>query len=307
MKEVNAMSKFVCTNNPDHVFDTNSVDGFCFEAECYGVGFLIEAKDDPSDPNPCPMPAIPQHEKGLCILLMDASGSMQSQAFPGSPVSKEDLVAGSASGGIFDLVKTTEKENAYVCGVMFDTETKLVFTETVSDIINKYSGPGDFADFLKKGFSSMHGGTDINKALGFAKGIYDDFVNNGDLSKYNGPKALKPVLQTVYDKDNNRNVVPNIRVFIYTDGMHTESSTIINPFKDEEVDILMGAYFGSGEEEGCRALRKILSSCPKHDFEQFFLINDPRRIQTLRRLFRMASGTSGFCPMCLAEANTEAH
>jgi hypothetical protein len=84
--------------------------------------------------------------------------------------------------------------------------------------------------------------------------------------------------------------------------MDTESPKIINPFKNEDVDILMGCYFGPGEEEGCRALKEIVSKCPKHDFEQFFLINDPRRIQTLRKLFRMASGASGFCPLCLADA-----
>lgn len=299
------MSKFVCSNNPEHVFDKMTADGLCPEAECYGTGFLVEVKDDNSDPIPGPTPVTLEREIGLCILLMDASGSMMDQAFAGSPVTKESLVAGSASGGIFDLAETTNTENAYVYGIMFDSKNKLVFTETVSDILNKYSGPGDFAAFLKKEFSGMHGRTDINKALGFAKEIYDDFVKNGDLSKYNGPKNVKPILHTVFGNDNKKRIVPNTRVLIYTDGMHTESSTISNPFEDEEVDLLMGAYFGSGEEEGCKALRNILASCPIHDFEQFFLINDPRRIQTLRRLFRMASGTSGFCPMCLADANAK--
>jgi hypothetical protein len=111
-------------------------------------------------------------------------------------------------------------------------------------------------------------------------------------------------MHTVFDKNSNKKIVPNVRVLIYTDGMDTESPQIINPFKNEDVDILMGCYFGPGEEQGCRALKEIVSKCPKHDFEQFFLINDPRRIQTLRRLFRMASGASGFCPLCLADTET---
>jgi hypothetical protein len=148
----------------------------------------------------------------------------------------------------------------------------------------------------------MHGRTDINSALNFTKEIYDGLMNNGDLSKYQGPKNVQPIMHTVFDRNSNKKIVPNVRVLIYTDGMDTESAEIINPFKEEDVDILMGCYFGPGEEEGCRALKEIVSKCPKHDFEQFFLINDPRRIQTLRKLFRMASGASGFCPLCLADA-----
>lgn len=303
------MPKYICSNKTEHVFDKMTPDGFCEKPECYGIGFLVEVPDNSTERQPESFdlesdiaPAFFQQEIGLCIIVMDASGSMEYQAFPNSPVLKEHLIAGSASGGIFDLAQTTNKENAYVCGIMFDTETNLIFMETVSDILKKYSSPGAFAGFLKERFHEMHGGTDINKALGFAKEIYDDFMNKGDLSKYNGPKNVKPILHTIFDRDNKERIIPNIRVLIYTDGMETQSSKIVNPFKNEEVDVLMGSYFGPGEEEGCKALREILSRCPKHDIEQFFLINDPGRIQTLRKLFRMASGASGFCPMCLADA-----
>ena len=153
----------------------------------------------------------------------------------------------------------------------------------------------------------MHGRTDINRALKFSKEIYDRFMTNGDLSECKGPKNVRPIMHTVFDRNSNKKIVPNVRVFIYTDGMDNTSPKIINPFKEEEVDILMGCYFGPGEEEGCRALKNIVSKCPRHDFEQFFLINDPRRIQTLRKLFRMASGASGFCPLCLADAEITNH
>lgn len=302
------MLKYVCSNNPNHKFDKMTADGFCPEPECYGIGFLVEInpivpepKSDPDGPVPNPIPSSVIKEIGLCILVMDASGSMKSHAFPNSPAIKEHLIAGSAAGGIFDLAQTTNLDSAYVCGIMFDTDNKLIFMESVEDILKKYSNPGKFANFLKSKFRDLHGGTDINKALRFAKEIYDDFVNNGDLSRCNGPTGVKPIMHTVFDRNNKKKIVPNIRVLIYTDGMHTESSKLINPFINKDADVLLGAYFGPGEEVGCKALRKIISKCPKHDFEQFFLINDPRRIQTLRHLFRMASGASGFCPMCLAD------
>jgi hypothetical protein len=303
------MYKYVCSNNANHKYEKMTPDGFCSEPECYGVGFLIEAYpivpvniSDPDDPESITILTPSAREIGLCILVMDASGSMNFQAFPNSPALKKHLIAASAAGGIFDLNQTTNIENAYVCGIMFDTKTNLIFMQTVSDILKTYSNPGNLADFLKSQFNRMRGRTDINKALKFAKEIYDDFMNKGDLSKCNGPANLRPIMHTVFDKNNDKKIVPNVRVFIYTDGQETESTKIINPFKEEEVDILMGCYFGPGEEKGCRALREIVSKCPKHDFEQFFLINDPGRIQTLRRIFRMASGASGFCPLCLSDA-----
>ena len=299
------MTKYFCSNEPKHVYEEMTDDGFCLEPECYGVGFLIEnqpgSKPNTNGSESLSVTSPSSTEAGLCIQIMDASGSMQDQAFHNSPALKEHLIASSAAGGIYDLAQTTNIENVYVCGIMFDTEVKTIFMETVADILKNCPNPGEFTDFLKTNFCKMHGGTDINKALMFAKEIYGDFVTKGDLSKYNGPTNVKPVMHTVFDKNNNKHIVPNIRALIYTDGMDTESSKLINPFKGEDVDVLMGSYFGPGEEEGCKALREIISKCPKHDFEQFFLINDPNRIQTLRKLFRMASGASGFCPMCLAD------
>ena len=102
---------------------------------------------------------------------MDASESMQWPAFAFSPAKKEELVAGCVSGGIFELeeMESNGKSKAYVCGIMFDTETKLIFMDTVADLLKAYSRPGDFADYLKSQFSQMHKRTDINKALQLAK------------------------------------------------------------------------------------------------------------------------------------------
>ena len=62
----------------------------------------------------------PDPEIGLCVLLMDASGSMKNPAFPGSPISKMRLVANSAANGIFDLRQMGLAANAYICAMLFD-------------------------------------------------------------------------------------------------------------------------------------------------------------------------------------------
>lgn len=289
------MTTYVCTNNPAHKYPSMTVDGFCPQPECFGVGFLVEEQNTPIG-----ISSGQAKEIGLCVLLMDVSGSMKATAFPNNPAQKDVLVAGSASGGIFDLSPMTNKDDAYIIGVTFDHNTNVVFTNSVSNILGQYSSASDFSKFIMSKFT--YGGTDINQVLNFAKQIYDDFLQKGDLSRYGGPTNVKPVKQTILTKSGDTKIVPNIRVLIYTDGRDEVLEKITgNPFAQEEIDVLMGAFFGEGQEEGCTALKSIVSKCPIHGVDQFFLINDPNRIQTLRKLFRMASGASGFCPVCLAQ------
>jgi hypothetical protein len=72
-----------------------------------------------------------------------------------------------------------------------------------------------------------------------------------------------------------------------------------HPFEGLNHDIVIGAFFGEEEDEGCKELQGLLSRCPIHDELQFFLFDKPARIGNLKYLFRMASGASGFCPKCL--------
>lgn len=297
------MPRYICSNDPAHTYDHMTADGFCPVADCYGVGFLQEASAGASPGGG--QPRGPVREIGLCVLLMDASASMQEDAFPGNPATREQLIAVSAARGIFDLQALQHKETAYLIVVTFDSFHRVVLACSLAELFVKYPTAAEFADFLKSSFT--HGTTDINSVLRYAKGIYDDFVTHGDLTKYGGPTNVRPIQQTVVTKNLGSKVVPNIRVLIYTDGEDTTAGDIrANPFAQEETDVLLGAYIGHGEEVGCSQLKRVLSKCPIHEVDQFFLINSADRVQTLRYLFRMASGTSGFCPVCLAKAKGDA-
>jgi hypothetical protein len=292
------MAKYTCSNNSAHTVDAMTADGFCEQPECYGVGFLTDGQNQPTGS----LPTTPTREIGLCVLLMDASSSMKEVAFSttDNPAKKDQLIAGCAAGGIFELQQLSNTEDAYIIVVGFDHEQRVILTTSLAELFAKHKTQGDFARFLASSFT--YGSTDINGALRYAKGIYDAFTKTGDLSKYGGgPRNVKPIMQTIMTKDLESKVVPNIRVLMYTDGEETVSSDISgNPFSAEETDVLLGAYFGKGEEKGCQQLKRILSKCPIHQVDQFFLINAQDRIQTLKKLFRMASGASGFCPVCLA-------
>lgn len=292
------MPKYVCSNDPTHQYDAMTVDGFCPIPDCYGVGFLVE-QGGSSNGSPSSASGSTR-DIGLCVLLMDVSYSMTEPAFASNPATKEQLVVGSAAGGIFELEQLSNKGDAYVAVVTFDSSVRPVFTQSIQDILSSYQSSSKFSQFLLQQFS--HGGTDINAALSFAKQIYDDFTVRGDLTAYGGPSNVRPIKHSILTKTQVVKIVPNIRVLIYTDGEDQATGHITgNPFKSEDVDVLMAAFFGEGHQEGCSALKGIVSKCPDHDIDQFFLINDASRIQTLRRLFRMASGASGFCPACLAQ------
>lgn len=243
-------------------------------------------------------------EVGLCVILMDASSSMTDPAFPGSPLTRMRLVATSAANGIFDLQRMQNNPYAYVALYKFDDRVELMLMETVDKIINRFDkNEKRFATYLYDELYKMQQGTDINQALMQAHSFVDKFLRkqlpNFPLRRY------RPMMQRILKFGSSDSVaIPNIRVLIYTDGRqfaHGAKALHPNPFREFPLeglnhDIVIGAFFGSEDDEGCEELKSLLSRCPIHDELQFFLFDDPSRISSLKYLFRMASGASGFCP-----------
>lgn len=263
-----------------------TADYFC--TVCGYDGLLIDDAIDTGD-----------RELGLCILLMDASGSMEYPAFPNSPLSKLRLVANSAAQGIFDLQQMGKAEDVYICAMLFDNTVKQIFFMSVKELLVEHNFEVKrFADYLYGELSKMGGLTDINGALqaanSFAKAFTERTIPN--------MQGYTPLEHLIQPKVGPSRVVPNVRVLLYTDGVQYldgGNDALVSPFKEWETDILMGAFFGDSSEAGCSELRSILSKCPNHDFEQFFLLDQPSKVANLRKLFRMASGASGFCPLCI--------
>jgi hypothetical protein len=248
-------------------------------------------------------PAPPTPEVGLCVILMDASSSMTDPAFEGSPLTRMRLVATSAANGIFDLQRMQNNLNAYVALFKFDDRVELMLLETVDKLLNRFDkNEKKFANYLYDELYKMQQGTDINQALMQAHSLVDKFLRkqlpNFPLRRY------RPMMQRILKFGGDSVAIPNIRVLIYTDGRqfaHGSKTLHPNPFKEFPLeglnhDIVIGAFFGNENDEGCRELKSLVSRCPIHDELQFFLFDDPSRISSLKYLFRMASGASGFCP-----------
>lgn len=273
----------------------------CTAVDCPGMGqtgFLTEIKGSISSGEPNVPAYNPLKEAGLCVLLMDASGSMNDPAFPNDPMynqlSRREIVARAAATGIFQLNQMTKKEDAYICAIRFDHTQEPMFIDTVANIIQKYKDSSTFASYILSELSQMNGGTNINAAIDTAKSLVNHFLD-GDLQ---GMGNYTPFYHRGhYCNFANKTLnIPNARVLIYTDGQN--QGPIINPFQQDEPDILMGIYIGDPSDSGAKQLRQVVSKCPIHGQDQFFTIDKPEEMATLRGIFRMASGTSGFCMAC---------
>lgn len=249
-------------------------------------------------------------EAGLCVFLMDASGSMFTEPmFPDHKfpsmfgeafVNRAEWVCRMAASGIYDLIKKgiTEAEAAYICAIKFDTTQAVMFIKTVAQIRDEYATDIDFARYLYNGLQDMRGGTNINDAIRMGHGFVSNFTNR----MVQGMGNYSPKYHVEYTLKGKPISVPNVRILLYTDGeQQPQYGDMHNPFQNDEADLLIGVFIGQESERGCQDLRRIVGKCPIHGNEQFLIFDTPTKNMTLKGMFRMASGASGFCPKCVSE------
>jgi len=295
--------------------------GICDDINCSGQGLtgLIVPDESEKENQPTNNGNVDSgqgKEVGLCVLLMDASGSMAeepySTSFPSKypakiesqayteregKLTKREVVTDAAAVAIFGLKNLSKKENAYICAIKFDNNPVVMFTKTVADIIEEYKDPKVFAEYLYKELASLNGGTNINGALNLAYSFIKKFIDG----TVPGMENCIANVQTQWVGTKSIDI-PNVRIMLYTDGEQLQHyGDIVNPFKanNDELDLLIGAYIGNPADSGCQQLENVVSDCPIHNKKQFYVMDAPQKIATLRGLFRMASGTSGFCPYCI--------
>ncbi|MEL7221825.1 MAG: hypothetical protein AAGJ93_10930, partial [Bacteroidota bacterium] len=245
---------WVCSNDATHQFPERTEDGFC--PHCSFRGTLIPEAIDKLDDQP--QGTVPKGEQGeqrdvgLCILLMDASGSMSEKPFSNAESTKAELIARSAARGIFDLESMTMTQNAYLCIIMFDANVKQIAFDTVSNLLRKHHrDPIRFEQFLLSKLKEMGGMTDLNKALLAAEALANKFLNKS-IPSFQDYTVMK---HRIMKKDAKTISVPNVRVLLYTDGHHNATGeVVVNPFQGQSPDLLMGAYFGAASDKGNQQL-----------------------------------------------------
>lgn len=146
------------------VYQLPTADFFC--TDCGYDGLLVEINASGSGNTSTITKTIT--DAGLCILLMDASGSMHDPAFPGSPLSKLRLIAVSAALGIFGkndlndpsksvagLQQLGKADSAYICALKFDHRVEQMFFCSVQDLLEKYTDHEQFANYLYNELNEM--------------------------------------------------------------------------------------------------------------------------------------------------------
>jgi hypothetical protein len=274
-------------------------------------------------------------ELGLCLFLMDASLSMGEHAFGNAPrpsvlkpqphpndyksvedkghMSKREMVALAAARGVFGLKSLSKRkdydphEYAYIGIILYDHATKPLFFKSVKNIFKENEDENIFAKWLLTQMKDMNGGTDINGALNMA----DNLVKKFKAKSLDALGNYLPMTQNFaahFDIDGGNKhpiskteVEPNIRVMLYTDGEQlAEYGALDSPFRlYTPVDPLICAYIGEKGTRGAKELRSIVRYCPVHGKEQMIVVDKVTAFPTLHGIFKMASGGSGFCEMCL--------
>jgi hypothetical protein len=246
-------------------------------------------------------------EIGLSVLLMDASTSMTEPISDQEPKTRMQQVAESAASGIFDLQRLQNSQDAWVKAFKFDDRVKPMFEDSVAGLINRFDRDvKKFAAFIHDELYGMQQDTDINAALKTAYNYVDGFLQR----RLEFPvRNYIPMNQTIMRGGTTNSItIPNIRVMMYTDGRQYDSqgnrqlkpNPFLKPPAGLNHDVLIGAYFGGATDEGCTELKGLVSFCPTHEgVKQFFLFDSPKKMDHMKHLFRMASGASGFCPLCL--------
>jgi hypothetical protein len=303
-------------------FDAMTADGLCPNPACYGEPLKYVVSAAPGQPAVAGETAASQgkiEDIGLCVLVCDASYSMNDAAFADNPAVKLRLVANAVRRAIVELTQIGRPETAYIAIVAFGGRAELIrdragkpFLKSVAEI--KRDLDNDIGDYLfdtfdRDGANVNRGYTDISAGLQLARELYDASLK-GDLSRW-GVSA--PVTVRQHDifipTEKKQARVPNIRVLIYSDGGHNPSQQkpLNNPFATLQPSVLMTAFIGDEStdeqlKQGAEQMKSLANKCPVHQQTGFFLINSVERYAVLRGLFRMASGASGFCPQCLRES-----
>ncbi|MEO0211987.1 MAG: VWA domain-containing protein [candidate division WOR-3 bacterium] len=255
------------------------------------------------------IPRGPQGANGLGIVVMDLSGSMTEPAFVASEdpayssKSKLEVMAHAFGSAIQELTTMSNAENAYVAVIGFSEKARVLGLFRVSEMKPDWKY---WTDWVMQQIGSFCTQTNITEALKLARKLYDGALK-GDLTPW-GIQSFAPLYHTI-SIGSDIVEVPNIRVFLYSDGEHNvgnfenafDKATLV---PNMNVSGLITAFFGNIGDPGDQTMQEIAGICPIHNFKGFFWINNPKAFPFLRNVIHMTTTASGFCAECAKEGRT---
>jgi DNA-directed RNA polymerase subunit RPC12/RpoP len=247
-------------------------------------------------------------ENGIGIIVMDFSYSMQDRAFPAEMdynITKANAVISALQSAIPQLREVTSAENAYLVMIGFAEEAKVLDVFRLSEVNpDRAFWASWLAEKMQDVNRTCGGGTNFTAALKLAKEVYDGALK-GNLKKF-GIQNFAPMYQNIPDPNKNETyTVANVRVFIYSDGLHESASRFVNAFDDaslipgqSNVNGVTTVFLGDTSNDGYKLMERIAGVCPCHNIRAVINIDKPEYYDNLRKLFHMASSASGLCLQC---------
>jgi len=297
------------------LYTAETQDHMCAKDECY-PSTLVEIEEGSQKITAEQAAAAVRLIEGLCVLVCDVSYSMNEAPFgpESAGLTKLELVIDAVHGAFEAMQGLTRKDAAYIAMVRFAKQAKLMtdqqgapFIKSVQDILDEFKNKDNLSRYIMRNCDQMdRGGTNVTEGLRLGHELVVKTLAN-DLSAFGIPHSIsliqqKPFLPPVGDPIE----VPNIRVMIYSDGAHNQGA-LTNPFTDmQPVSVLMTAFIGNetiNDEAriGANQMKEFAAICPEHRQPGYFLINTRGRGEFLRRIFHMATGTSGLCSQCMSK------
>lgn len=222
----------------------------------------------------------------------------------------------SVTGGLWDIRNITSPEKAYITLIVFAKDAELLeysegrkFIVSIKELTEEYNSFDKLYTFLSKKLEvSMNNiGTDstnITNALHLSKEIHNTALCSESFKKYGYSGKFYIKKHSVMIRSKSADLLPplgirNIRSLLYSDGKHNAETIFDNPYKSDELSTLITIFHGNENDEGAKELEEIACICPIHGKKGHFVFHKEDQTDTIRNLFRMASGTSGFCPECI--------
>lgn len=261
---------------------------------------------------------------GVGIFVFDFSWSMGEEIPSGegtkTNLRKIDVVANAFGNMIAELLHGKEPlsqpDKLYLSLIGFSTNAWHVGTYK----LDKMRGDNyedtfiKWKDFILSEWNKVKSYTNITAALKMARDIYDAICSNEIKGKYGfeGDFDGLKYQDTLIGGSILR--VPNIRFFVYSDGMHTVSEPFVNHLRDvkilecggKPINGVMSLYIGdpnrSDEDKlGDKQMEEIAGICPIHGVKGKITLSKLTEsgYNALRNILHVTSNATGFCHQCV--------
>lgn len=216
--------------------------------------------------------------QGLCLLVCDASSSMDKIAIPDTDITKLRMMTRIVDRVVSELASIVWPENAFIGIIAFGARAAFIPDKQGKPLLRSVSEMNaQFRDNLgeyileciqadKAGIDRRY--VDITAALALARCVYDCAVS-GDLGRFGIDRKCELDIHDICTHDAKIVSVPNVRVMLYSSGEHNPSQPgmLLNLFSTSDISPLITVcigddLLGESSRRGADQMLELANICP---------------------------------------------